>query len=66
MLKDVIRITIVRVELNSISYETSDVVAYKANDTFSIYMSGPQYMIDVSLIYKTSFEKSRYNWSKSS
>ncbi len=39
VLKDVIRITIVKVELNSISYEISDIVAYKTNDTFNICMS---------------------------
>ncbi len=65
VLKDVTRITIVRVELDSVSYETGDVAAYKANDTFSICMSGPQYMTDVSLIHKTPSEGPRYDWPES-
>ena len=50
MLNDITRIAIVKVELDFIKYETGNVAAYKANDTFSIYIFGPQYMTNISLI----------------
>ena len=41
MLNDATRIAIVKVESDSIRYETGNVAAYKTNDTFSIYIFGP-------------------------
>ena len=48
VLNDATRIAIVKVELDSIRYETGNVAAYKTNDTFCICMFGPQYMTNVS------------------
>lgn len=59
ILSEVTRIAVVKVELNSVSYETGNVAAYKSSDTFSICMFGPQYMTNVSLIHKTPSEGSR-------
>ncbi len=65
VLNDVTRIAIVKVELGSVRYETGNVAAYKANDTFSICMFGPQYMTNVSLIHKTPSEGPRCDWPDS-
>lgn len=65
VLNDVTRIAIVKVELDSVRYETGNVAAYKANDTFSICMFGPQYMTNVSLIHKIPPEGPRCDWPDS-
>lgn len=65
MFKDLTRIAIVKVELDSVRHETGNVAAYKANDTFSICIFGPQYMTDVSLIHKTPSEGPRCDWPDS-
>lgn len=62
VLNDAIRIAIVKVELDSIKYETSNVTTYKGDDIFSICMFGPQYMTNVSLIHKTPSEGPRCDW----
>ena len=62
VLNDATRIVIVKVELDSVRYETDNVAAYKTNDIFSIYMFKSQYIINVSLIHKVSSEGLRYNW----
>jgi len=41
VLNDVTRIVIIKVELDSVRYETNNVAAYKANNTFSICMFRP-------------------------
>jgi len=41
ILNDVTRIVIMKVELDSVRYKTGNIAAYKANDTFSIYMFRP-------------------------
>ena len=65
VLNDVTRIAIVKVELDSVRYETGNVAAYKGNDTFSICMFGPQYMTNVSLIHKMPSEGPRCDWPDS-
>ena len=65
VLNNATQITIVKVELDSVRYETGNVAAYKTNDTFSICMSGPQYMTNISLIHKTPSEGPRCNWPDS-
>ncbi len=62
VLKDVTRIVIVKIELDSVRYETGNVAAYKGNDTDSICIFGPQYMTNVSLIHKTPSEGPRCDW----
>ena len=47
LLNDTIRIAIVKVELDSIIYETGSIAADKANYTFSICRTRPQYMANV-------------------
>ena len=66
VLNDVIRIVIVKVELNFVKYKTSNVAAYKINDIFNICMFKFQYMINVSFIHKTSSEELRCDWFDSS
>ena len=65
VLDDVTRVAIAKVESNSVKYETGNVAVYKSNDTFSIYMFGPQYMTNVSLIHKTLSEGPRCDWPDS-
>jgi len=64
-LNDVTRIAIIKVESDSIRYETANVAAYKAKDTFTICMFGPQFMTNASLIHKTPSEGPRYDWPDS-
>ncbi len=65
VLNDATRIAIVKIELDSVRYETGNVAAYKTNDTFSICMFGLQYMTNVSLIHKTPSEGPRCDWPDS-
>ena len=65
VLNEVTRIAVVKVGLDSVRYETGNVAAYKANDTFNICMFGPQYMTNVSLIHKTPSEGPRCDWPDS-
>ena len=64
VLNNIIRIVIVKIKLNSVKYETSNVAAYKiSNNTFNICMFEFQYIINVSFIYKTFSKELRCDWS---
>ena len=59
VLDDFTRVTIVKVDLSSVRYETGNVATYKVNDIFSMCMFGPQYMANVSLTHKIPSEGPR-------
>lgn len=65
-LNDVIRIAIAKVESDFIRYETGNVAAYKAKDTFNICIFGSQFKTNVSLIHKKPSEGPRCDWPGSS
>jgi len=61
-LRNVNRIAIAKMELNNTGYETAAVVTYKTVDTFSLVISGPAFMTNVSLVLKSPSEGPRCDW----
>jgi len=62
-IRNVNRIAIAKTKLSNFEYETTTVVIYKTVDTFCLVISDSSFMINVSLILKSSSEDSRCDWS---
>ncbi len=61
-LRNVNRIAVAKMELNNTEYETAAVITYKTVDTFSLVISGPAFMTNVSLVLKSPSEGPRCDW----
>jgi len=53
------RIVVTKMELNNTEYETVAIVTYKTMDIFSLIISGPAFITNVLLVFKSPLEGPR-------